>query len=282
MPDLIDALAHKAGVGPAAPAGNSKQQPGTASPAGNGTDAGKSSPAALDAALIAEKKQHEHWKNKYERDIGDVDELKQRMGHLEGLAQGLSLGHPAPSQSPKTFADLDKAGLDEVVKRAMEEGQHGLISSAMEEYATRAAAKAAKEAEERASKKFQGVLAAQQVAARVTNEFGADVMNESSDLRQRADYHVSRMLKANPQALEQDPENLYRCFAQADRELHAGEKSELERLRKADAERLAREEIERSRQTIQTKAKDDVKELLEKNDITGAIKARFAKFGRRI
>lgn len=266
--------------GQAAPA-PAKQQPGSAAPARTGTPAGSPSTPPLEDALVAEKKKAEHWRQKYERDVGAIKaDYDSRIAKLEGLAQGLSTGQPsAPKPSPKTFGDLDRTALSEIVKRGLEEGNSEYILSTVEELAERIAAKKADEVGQRAQRDMEHTLAKRQVAAKINTEFGPDVQNEESDLRRRADALVAQLTRADPQLIERNPDVLYLCFAQAERELRAGDKSELEELRKSRADALAREEIARSHQAIASKAKTDVQEILSGDSptkIKDALRARIS------
>ncbi len=260
------------GVGQAAPA-QAKQQTGAAAPASNGTPAGSPSTPSSADAIVAEKKKAEHWQKKYDRDVGSLTE---RLAKLEGLAQGIQQNaQPAQKGPAKTFADLDDQGLDAIVKKGFEDQNPDFVTASVREIAERIATKKAEEAEGRARQHLEVMQNKQRVAARISSEFGQDAINEESDLRQRADQYIARLVREDPQVMERSPEVVYLCFAQADRELRAGERTDLERLRKAESDRDAREEIERSHQVIATKAKSDVEERLKAKDIKGALRARI-------
>lgn len=256
-----------AGGGQAAPA-QAKQQSGTAAPGGNAKPAGSSSTPSLEDAIVAEKKKAEHHRQKYERDVPALkDEVARLSAKLEGLAAGVSLnGQPAARAAAKTFADLDDSGLDEVIKKGIEDSNAGFISEAAREFARRAAAKAKSEAVVEARAEVSSVLEQQRVYARISSEFGQDALNADSDLRQNADARVAELARRDPEWFKKDPDRLFDIFARVDRELRASERGDLERLRKQEGERLAREEFERSSQTIATKARDDVADLLAKGD----------------
>lgn len=260
--------------GQAAPAVSGKQQLGTAAPAGNGNAAGTTSSPSLSDAIVAEKKKAEHWQKKYDRDVGTLTE---RLAKLEGLAQGFSASQPAaPKPAARTIEDVDDGGIDAIVKRGFEESNPGFVTESIREIARRTSEKAAKDAETRQQAYLKQTMERQQINARIANEFGAeDVLNEESELRQRADTYISALMRKDPTILERVPDVAYLAFAKAKQDLSAGEKVELERLRKMEAERLAAEEIALSNQTIAKKAREDVKERLDVGDMKGAIRARL-------
>lgn len=253
--------------GPAAPA-QAKQQPGAAAPGGNAKPVGSPSTPSSDDAIVAAKKQAEHWRNKHERDVGELRQtVSQLSAKLEGLATGVAMnGQPAAKAPAKTFQDLDETSLDDIVKKGVEENNPGYIAESAKEYARRAAEKAEKRAVETARAEIIQTMETQRVYARVSNEFGAAVLDQDSELRQVADARIADLNRRDPDWMKKDPERLFDIFARADREIRASEKGELERLRKQETDRSAREEIERSTQVIATKARADVSELLAKGD----------------
>lgn len=258
--------------GQAAPA-SGKQQSGSAAPAGNGNAAGNpSSPS--DNAIVAAKKQAEHWQKKYERDVGGLTE---RLAKLEGMAQGLSGSQQvAPKAPARTIEDVDDAGIEAIVKRGFEESNPGFVTESIREIARRQSQIEAKAAEERSRAHLEQTIERQRVNAKIASEFGAEeVLNEDSDLRQRADSYLSGLIRKDPKILEKVPDVAYLCFAKAKQDLAVGEKGELERLRRDEAQRLANDEIQRSSQQIAKRARDDVKELLDRRDMKGAISKRL-------
>lgn len=267
------------GVGTAAPAGNSKPLNGSAAPAGNGTAAGTPSSPSSDASLVELKKQKEHWQHKYERDIAPlretVEQYKERLAKLEGLAQGIGGG--APQKVPQTFADLDESGLDEIIKKGIEDNNPGFVASAAREIARRAADEAATRAEKQAGANFTRTMERQRVNAQIASTFGQEALNEESDLRVRVEQLIAPRLRADPQLLDRNPEALYDVFARAAFEIRAGERDELGKFREAEAQRRAQLEAEQNRQVIATRAKEDVQEALKNKDIKGALRARLGQ-----
>lgn len=253
-------IATPSGVGgPAAPGSNAKPLPGAAAPASNGTPAGNPSIPPSEAALVAEKAKAEHWRNKYDRDIGS---LKEQIAELKGLAQGFQ-AREQPKEAPRTIADFDDSAIDEIVKKGVAEQNPGFVSEAMREIARRQADKAREEATRESRASYEQAMERQRVNARIASEFGAEaVLDENSDLRQRADAYLSNFMRKDKDAIVKNPELVYACFAAAARELEASDRTELQRLRQEAAERAAREEMELKAQHIQTTARDDVRELL--------------------
>jgi hypothetical protein len=253
--------------GQAAPA-QAKQQSGSAAPASDGKSVGSPSTPSAGDAIVAEKKKAEHWRGKYERDVGALTETVQKLeAKLDGLATGVQLNSPpAAKPQPKTFADLDDGSFEEIVKKGFEEQNPGYITESMREVARRAADKAEKRAVESAKSEIVATMAQQQVFSRISQEFGAEAQNQDSELRAVTDRRIADLNRKDPDWLKKDPERLYDIFARADREVRASERGDLDRLRKQESERLARDEIERSNQVIATKSKDDVAELLARGD----------------
>jgi len=266
-------------VGKAAPAGNGTQQSGPAAPAGNGNVVGNPSiPSSVSDAIVAEKKKAEHWQRKYERDTTSLrDQVSQLNAKFDGLTTGLGVKGVLPSDKPasRPFVDLDTSSIEEIVKKGVEESNPGYLTGAMRELMERTAAAAEKRATEAAQRNLEHTMEQQRVSARINAEFGAQVLDPDSDLRQRADEYAARAMRADPQILNKIPDLLYHCFASADRDLKVGEKAELETFRKQDVDRRARDEIERSRSALVIKARDDVAEKLKNKDIKGALIARL-------
>jgi hypothetical protein len=266
-------------VGKAAPAGNGTQQSGSATPAGNGNVAGNPSiPSSVSDAIVAEKKKAEHWQKKYERDTTALrDQVSQLSAKFDGLTTGLGVKGILPSDKPasRPFADLDANSIEEIAKKGIEESNPGYLTGAMRELMERTAAAAEKRATENAQRNLEHTMETQRVAARINAEFGAAVLDQDSELRQRADEYAARALRVDPQILTKIPDLLYHCFASADRDLKVGEKAELDVFRKQDMDRRAREELERSRSALVIKARDDVAEKLKNKDIKGALIARL-------
>lgn len=251
--------------GPAAPGSNAKPLSGSAAPASNGNVAGSSSTPSAEAALVEAKRQAEHWRHKYERDMTPALE---RLAKLEGLAEGSGVGQaPANKQAARTIADLDDAGLDEIFKKGVAEGNHGFVSEVTREISRRAAEKVRDEVLKQSRAEHEQFTERQRTNARITSEFGAEVvLDESSPLRQRADQLISAVLRRDKDAISKNPEIAYTCFAAAARELEASDRSDLERLRKEAADRAAREEQIKQNQTFFAQRKSEVSDLLARGD----------------
>ncbi len=269
--------------GQAAPA-QAKQYSGSAAPGSNATSAGKPSSPSLEDAIVAEKKKAEHWKQKYERDVGDLrDSYSKLEAKLDGLTLGAQVNGQQPHKAaPQSFADLDDSGLDEIVRKGIEESNPGFVTAAAREMARREAAKEAKASDERNRAHLQSVIEEQRVYARISSEFGQDALNKESDLSMLADQYARGLTRNDPDAIRKNPQLAYLCFAQAEREMRQGERAELDQFKKAEAERVARAEVERGRQAIASKARDDVKEHLDrfaqtrdKTDFKTALKKRL-------
>lgn len=253
--------------GSTAPAGNSKPSFGAAAPASNGTLAGSSSTPSSEAALVEAKRQAEHWRHKYDRDTNYMKvEYDARIAKLEGLAEGSGIGQ-APKQGARTIADLDDAGLDDIVKKGVAEQNPGFVSEVVREMARRAGEKARIEAVHQSREEHEQFSERQRVNARITGDFGAEVvMDESSPLRQRADALIAGVLRKDRDAITRSPEIAYACFAAAARELESSDRTDLARLRTEAAEREAREEQIRTNQTFFAQRRSDVTDLLNKGD----------------
>lgn len=267
-----------AGVGSAAPAGSAGKQLGVAAPAGNGTPAGTpSSPPKTDDAIVAAKKQAEHWQHKYSRDLEPVKaenaDLKERLSRLEGIAQGAGLGSPKPPV--ESFADLDEDGLEKVIERGMADSNPGLVKATMKEFARREAAKQSKAAVAESTEHLQRVLQRNQVSAKVANEFGAPALDENSDLSQRAYSHIARLAGNDKNAVDRQPELIYLGYVLAQRDLTSGDAAELGRLREAEASRLRAEEAESQRRVIATKVRDEDKELIGQGNLHEVLRRRI-------
>lgn len=268
------------GVGTAAPAGSAGKQPsGSVAPAGNGTPTGKpSSPPSGDDAIVAAKKQAEHWRNKYERDVEplktQVGEYQERLARLEGMAQGAGLG---PAKPPvESFADLDEDGLEKVIERGMTDSNPGLVKAATKEIARRAAEAASKTAVTTSRDELQRWALRNQVNAKVANEFGAPALDENSDLRQRADYHIAQLAGGDKHALEKNPNLVYLGFVLAQRDLTSGDKAEFERLKQSEADRLRAEEAESQRRVIVTKTRDEDTALIKGGNLHEVLRRRVS------
>ena len=248
-----------------APAGNSKPSFGAVAPASNGTSTGAPSTPSSEAALVEAKRQAEHWRYKHER---DTSALAERLAKLEGLAEGSGIGRePAPKQAARTINDLDDAGLDEIVKKGVAEQNPGFVSEVVREMARRAAEKAREEAIRQSRTDMEQMNERQRVNARITGDFGAEVvLDQESALRQRADALIGAVLRKDKDAITRNPEIAYACFAAAAREIEAGDRSELVRLRDEAAERAAKEEQVRQNQTFFAQKHSDVTDLLSKGD----------------
>ena len=268
-------MATASGVGgQAAPAVTGKQQPGAAAPAGNGATAGTPQSPSAEAALVEAKKQAEHWRKKYERDVNSANE---RLAKLEGLAQGIGSQQPAQPKPPaRSIEEVDDSGFEAIVKRGIEENNPGFVTESMKEIARRQADAAAKAAEERQRDYFDRNMERQRVNAKIATEFGAEeVLNEDSELRQRADQYLAAIIRKDKTIIDRVPDVAYLCFAKAHQDLRAGEKTELEQLRRDRAEREAAEAIERSSRNFDKQVRDDVKSHLDAGDMKSAIKTRL-------
>lgn len=256
--------------GQAAPASPGKQQSGAAAPASNGTPAGNpSATPSAEAALVEAKKQAEHWRKKYERDVGATNE---RLAKLEGLAQGFQANQPAAPKPPaKTLADLDSSSLREVVKKGFEDNNPEYVTAAVEELVDRIASQKSKDVEQRALDRMNLELRRRQVFSEIARDYPA-ASDEDSPLRQESDRLIGGY---DADVLKQHPELYAAIFAQANHRVSASDREDLGRLRKSEADRIAREELERSHQVIATQAKNDVADALGRKDIKGAIRTRL-------
>ena len=250
--------------GPAVPGSNAKPLTGSAAPASNGNVAGSPSTPSAEAALVEAKRQAEHWRHKYER---DVTPLTERLAKLEGLAEGVSIGRdPAKPAAPRTISDFDDAQLDDIVKKGFTDENPGFVSEVIREVARRAADKAREEAINMSRSEQAQFNERQRVNAQIVNEYGAVALDENSPLRQRADQLLAAVLRKDKVAITRAPELALAIFSQAAREIEANDRTELVRLREEAAARAAREEQVRNNQTFFAQRKNDVSELLARGD----------------
>jgi len=286
MADSIGA-ALAGGAGLPRPGGNPNAASGIAAPATPGKPAGNPSTPSADDAIVAAKKQAEHWRNKYERDVGDAAALKERLAKLEGLADGISAGSsPSAPKNPQSWSDVDDAGLSEAIKRGMEESNPSLIDMATQERVRRATQKVredlSKEAEERAQSAVRVAASKQQELSRIVNDFGAEVHDMDSELRKAADaifYEKTRQM--GEERARSTPGLIYDCFAQADRNRLIGQRAELDQLRQQNAQFQARQEFERGTTIGAARSSADVTDLLKQGKRKEAMRLALEKAQRK-
>lgn len=278
MADVVDALAQASG-GQQRPGGNPNAVPGSAAPATPGKPAGSPSTPSSDDAIVAAKKQAEHWRNKYERDVGDVNALKEKVAKLEGLAEGLSVGNgTAKKSNPASWQEADDSVLSDAIKKGIEEQNPTLVEMATKEQTRReiekVRASVLEEADKRSRAVVQETTQRQQVLRDIVSTFGADVMNEDSELRRRADELYFQKVKLyGEEAVRRMPDTAFDCFARAQVEVQAKRAPEIAAREQKLADIEARQELERSSVVGAARTKTEVSDLLARGDKRGALRA---------
>lgn len=201
----------------------------------------------------------------------ELQSLREKVAFLEGKSE--SGQPPAPAQSsPKGWGDLSDAQLDQAIAHGISESKPETVTAAMNEKIARAAKVAAESARGASVNEYKRERHRESIQESIQREFGADAINEDSELYRAADRHYARFIATEGKdKVLSTPEFARQAFINADRELHAGERQKLQEAQQ-ELEKVKRQMmLERGGVHPGVPRSQESADALAKGDLKGAI-----------
>jgi hypothetical protein len=217
----------------------------------------------------------------------ELQSLRERVAHMEGVNQAGQATAPAQATAPKGWGDLTDAQLDQAISHGISETKPEQVTAAMNEKIARATAKAAEAAKGVSTAEYRREQVKDSIRSSIDREFGPDATNEESPLFQAADRHYARFIAMHGKdAVIQNPEWTRQAFINADRELHAGERDRLKTLEQ-EHEKLKRQMalehggvhpgVPRSQESADALAKGDLRGAIRGLNLAKGLKAEIER-----
>lgn len=271
MADVVDkVLGQASSPGP----NQANSEPGGEPGAPTGSSGGELTPRAESRIreLVAEREEIKA------RHFEEVGQLKQQLDDVKARLESIDSQKGGDDRPITSWSDLSDSQLRTAMKESVDNPE--MQAAAMEELIRREAGKQISEFEKTHKTEQAKDSYRQQVYQQITQDFGEDARNKSSDLFKRADSHYANLraayrqmhgVEAGDRMLASNPEAEYACFAKAYTELLAPQRDELNRLR-GEVERFKQVGSMEIGRAAGVKPPDSVTDALKSGDWRKAVK----------